>query len=309
MPLRDAAPDDLLRFLPARALGHLLLLAAVLLLLAACEQLPRPFQPEDKTGNPLLAPIEGQTLEVLPLQGQVPPLPDAGAMQIASALVEAGLPATYGQRTAQSRLLLGTAELGPGALGEHLRVRWEVYGPGGTLLHIYLQEADLPAGAWMRGGAGTLAKIGHEAAPILAAAAQGPEEVAARPDSIAREGERPTVAVYGLWGAPGDGGQSVPRALASIMTQRGFLVVDDLSAGGFAIDGVMQISAAAGGQQQVSLVWRVLSGEEGEFLGQVEQANVIPAGSLDGPWGDVAAIVAAAAADGLLNLMSEAGKL
>jgi len=309
MPSLDAASLHLLRLLPARTLGYLLLLAGLVLLLAGCEKLPRPFEPEDKTGNPLLAPVEGQTLEVLPLQGEAPTLPDGGALQIASALVEAGLPATYGQRTATSRLLLGTAELGPGPLGEHLRLRWEVYGPGGSLLNVYLQEADLPAGAWMRGGPGTLAKIGLEAAPILAPAAQGPEEVAARQDSVAREGQRPTVAVYGLWGAPGDGGQSVPRALASIMTQRGFLVVDDLTPGGFAIDGVMLVENAANGQQQVSLVWRVLSGQEGEFLGQVEQANVIPAGSLDGPWGDIAAIVAAAAADGLLDLMSEAGKL
>ncbi|HKY95189.1 MAG TPA: hypothetical protein VJL84_07775 [Kiloniellales bacterium] len=231
-----------------------------MLLLGACEQLPRPFQPEDKTGNPLLAPVEGQTLEVLPLQGEAPALPDRGAMQIASALVEAGLPATFGQRTAQSRLLLGTAEVEPNGAGDHLRLRWEVFGPGGTLLHVYLQEADLPAGAWLRG-------------------------------------------------APGDGGQSVPRALASIMTQRGFLVVDELKPGGFAVEGVMRIENAANDQQQVSLVWRVLSGEEGEFLGQIEQANVIPAGSLDGPWGDVAAIVAAAAADGLVDLLSQSGKL
>lgn len=309
MPLRHAAPAVLLRLLPARALGHLLLLAALLLLLAACEKLPRPFQPTDKMGNPLLAPVEGQTLEVLPLQGEAPELPDGGALQIASALVEAGLPATFGQRTATSRLLLGTAEVEPGALGEHLRLRWEVYGPGGSLLNVYLQEADLPPGTWLQGDAAALATIGRAAAPLLAPAAQGPEEVAARPDSVAKDGQRPMVVVYGLWGAPGDGGQSVPRALASIMTQRGFLVVDDLTAGGFAIDGEMQVQNAADGQQQVSLVWRVLSGEEGEFLGQVEQANVIPAGSLDGPWGDIAAVVAAAAADGLVSLMSEAGKL
>jgi len=309
MPPRHAASRHFPRLLPARAPGHLLLLGLLLLLLAACEQLPRPFQPDDKTGNPLLAPIEGQTLEVLPLQGQVPPVPAAGAMQIASALVEAGLPATFGQRTAQSRLLLGTAEVVPnGGLSEHLKLRWEVYAPGGSLLHIYLQEADLPSGTWMQGDAGTLAQIGREAAPLLAAAARGPEEVTVRPE-IDRQGQRPTVAVYGLWGAPGDGGKSVPRALASILTQRGFLVVDELLPGGFAIDGVMKVQKAPNGQEQVYLAWRVLAGTEGEFLGQVEQENVISAGSLDGPWGDVAAIVAAAAADGLLDLMAEAGKL
>lgn len=278
-------------------------------LLAACEKLPKPFEPPDKMGNPLLAPVEGLTLEVLPLEGTVPPLDDGGASQIAAALAEAGLPATFNHRLAQSRLLLGTAELEERGAMERLRVRWEVYGPGGTLLDVYLQEADLPAGAWLRGGPGTLSKIGHEAAPLLAAVASGPEEVAARPDSVAKDGQRPTVAVYGLRGAPGDGGQSVPRALASIMTQRGFLVVDDLSPGGFAIDGIMEVQTLAGGQQKVTLAWRVLAGEEGEFLGQVEQANIIPAGSLDGPWGDVAAIVASAAADGLVDLLSESGKL
>jgi hypothetical protein len=281
-----------------------------LLLLAGCEKLPRPFQPDDKTGNPLLVPIEGQNLEVLPLQGAAPLLPDRGATQIASALAEAGLPATVGNRTAQSRLLIGTAEVIPnGGFTEQLRLRWEVYAPGGSLLHIALQEAELPQGRWQQGEADTLAKVGREAATLLAAAAAGPEEVAARIDPGTGSGERRAVAIWGLSGAPGDGGRSVPRALASIMTQRGFLVVEDLSPGGFAIDGVMKVETLKDGQQRVWLVWRVLSGQEGEFLGQVEQENIIPAGSLDGPWGEVAAIVANAAADGLVDLMSEAGKL
>lgn len=302
--------------MPARPAGHLrhalgALAALGLLLLAGCGALPRPFEPTDKTGNPLLAPVEGQTLEVLPLQGDVPDLPFNGAVPVAEGLAAGGLPVTIQNRTAQSRLLLGDVVLRQdGSLTDRLLIRWEVYGPGGSLLRSLSQEIELPRGRWLGGDGEALRRVGLEAAPLLAPLATGPELVAAVPDEpLPSGGDRPTIAVLGLSGAPGDGERSLPRALASVLTQRGFLITEDIAGGGFAVDGRMQVEDLGDGRQRIGLAWLVLAGPDGELLGQVEQSNVIPSGSLDGGWGDTAALIAVGAADGILQLLAQAGKL
>lgn len=309
-----AARYDLCRLLPPRPAGYLRFYVSLLLLLlfAACGPLPRPFEPEDKTANPLLAPIEGQTLMVLPIQGQAPALPDQGAEAIAQALAATGLPANAGPRTAQSRLLLGTATVTPLGDGEErVSLLWEVYAPGGSLMWTYRQQADLPVGQWQAGDPGALRYVGIEASPIVEQAARGPELVAAVPElPQAEDGARLPIRVVGLAGAPGDGGRSVPRALRSVLTQRGFLVLDEAKPEGFVVEGLLSSEVVSGNQQKVVLTWRVLdAAAEDAFVGQIQQANVIPLGTLDGAWGDIAAVVAVGAADGVLQLLQQAGKL
>lgn len=308
-----AACSDLRRLLPAWSAGDLRFYVTLLLLLllAGCGPLPRPFEPEDKTANPLLAPIEGQTLMVLPIQGAAPELPDGGAAAIAEALASTGLPAHAGPRTAQSRLLLGTATVTPLGDGEErIILQWEVYAPGGSQLWTYRQQTDLPAGQWQAGDPDALRYVGLKASPIVEQAARGPELVAAIPElPQSSGGERLPVLVTGLAGAPGDGGRSVPRALRSVLTQRGFLVLEKAKPEGFVIEGGMTSEAISGNQEKVVLTWRVLDATDGSFIGQIEQANVIPMGTLDGPWGDIAAVIAVGTADGVLQLLHKAGKL
>jgi len=45
---------------------------------------------------------------------------------------------------------------------------------------------------------------------------------------------------------------------------------------------------------------------EGRELGQVNQQNAVPAGSLDGAWGELAYDVAGAAAPGIARLIEQA---
>ncbi len=287
------------------------LIGLLLVILAGCGALPRPFEPEDKTGNPLLAPIEGQTLEVLPLEGTVPLLPDGGAALIAEGLAANGLPATAGQRTAQSRLLLGVVGLTPGPPGsDRLVVSWEVYGPGGSLLGRYAQETDLPEGAWLAGDPDSIRLVGLDAGPLLNQIATGPELVPESGVAVeAEDGARPRVAFAGVKGAPGDGNSSLARALSSVLTQRGYLVVQQPLAGDLVLAGEVTVTPAGEGREEVTLAWRLLDGPKGEILGEVQQANVIRAGSLNAGWGDVAAVIAVAAADGITDLLKQAGKL
>jgi hypothetical protein len=295
----------------ARHLRHALTLL-LLILAAACGELPRPFLPEDKTGNPLLAPIEGAALEVLPLQGHAPNLPLGGAAYVAEGLAANGVAATIGGRTAQSRLLLGVVAVTPASsLSDYVIISWEVYGPGGSLLGRYAQQTEVPKNRWLAGDPDTLRLVGLDAGPILGPIAAGPEQVPETGATVAAgaDGGRVRIALAGVSGAPGDGGRSLPRALSSVLTQRGFLVVEQPLSGDLVVEGVIALAPAGQDREQITLAWRLLDGPQGARLGEVQQGNVIPAGSLDGTWGDVAALIAVGAADGIVDLLTQAGKL
>ena len=69
------------------------------------------------------------------------------------------------------------------------------------------------------------------------------------------------------------------------------------------LDAVVTVDKPKGGKQHVKIVWRVRRKDGGE-IGTVGQENDVPAGLLDGPWGDVAYTVAVAAQDGIMQLIS-----
>ncbi|HEY5598393.1 MAG TPA: hypothetical protein VIK47_06270, partial [Kiloniellales bacterium] len=73
--------------------------------------------------------------------------------------------------------------------------------------------------------------------------------------------------------------------------------------------GDVVLGSAQDGLQVVSIRWSVISARDNQELGEIAQQNVVPAGSLDGPWGAVADEVARAAASGLVDLLGTAGKL
>jgi hypothetical protein len=53
---------------------------------------------------------------------------------------------------------------------------------------------------------------------------------------------------------------------------------------------------------RASIDWQVLD-PTGKKLGTVSQQNMIPRGSLNGPWGAIADAAASAAADGIIKLL------
>jgi hypothetical protein len=67
----------------------------------------------------------------------------------------------------------------------------------------------------------------------------------------------------------------------------------------------VSIAPIAPDKQHVKIVWRVRNASGAE-LGTVGQENDIPRGLLSGRWGDVAYVVAAAAGDGLLQVLARA---
>jgi hypothetical protein len=83
------------------------------------------------------------------------------------------------------------------------------------------------------------------------------------------------------------------------------LLAERADAGSFVLTGTVALSPPAKGQQQVKVHWALLKAD-GREIGRVDQENAVPAGSLDGPWGDIAYAVASAAAPGVAALIERA---
>lgn len=281
-------------------------------LLAACGQLPHPFQPEDKSGNALLDLRDGAGIVVQPIAGA----PTAGSQILAEALAahlrDRDIPAATENGNLGSRHLMGRAAVRqmPGGR-EELLLYWEVRDPDGRRAGILTQRREQAAGDWAAGAPALLEALAESAAPEVAALVQGPGlgssprvEAAAIPGF---PGAR--LVVLKMPGAPGDAAQSLPRALEAALQAAKLPVANRIGDADLLVLGDVAVGPKDGGLQTVAIRWSLVSARDDRELGEIAQQNVVPAGSLDGPWGPVADEVARAAASGLLDLLGQAGKL
>jgi hypothetical protein len=281
-------------------------------LLAACGQLPHPFQPEDKSGNALLDLRDGAGIVVQPIAGA----PTAGGHILAEALAarlrDRAIPAGTETGNLGSRRLAGLAAVRPLPGGrEELLLYWEVRDADGGRTGILTQRREQAAGAWAAGAPDLLEALAESAAPEVAAMVQDPAvasvpaiEAAAIPGF---PGAR--LVVLKIPGAPGDAAQSLPLALEAALQAAKLPVAERIGDADLLVLGDVAVGPKEGGMQTVAIRWSLVSARDDRELGEIAQQNVVPAGSLDGPWGPVADEVARAAAAGLLDLLGQAGKL
>jgi hypothetical protein len=112
------------------------------------------------------------------------------------------------------------------------------------------------------------------------------------------------VAVLPVRGAPGNGNAELTKALRDTLSAAGWPVVAKSGANALTVTGKVRIAPTQGNSQKVILAWTVLS-PEGRTLGTVDQANDVPAGSLDQAWGQTAVDAAQGAATGLFDLVKK----
>ena len=79
-------------------------------------------------------------------------------------------------------------------------------------------------------------------------------------------------------------------------------IVDKPTPEALIVQGTVEISAPRGGAQPITITWRVL-GPDGSEMGKVAQNNAVPTGSLDKTWGDIAFLIAEAAAPGVTQII------
>lgn len=273
-----------------------------LLGLAACGDLPQPFR--------------GQPGEVAARLARPPAYriaipPPAGALQ-ARAQAEA-----YAQALAEQLMVQEV----PAVAGEPWPLDWVVEVsatrlPSGVLPHYRLRDGDgtllgeasgrmVSTRDWLAGDEAALRRVAADGAQSLAT-------LVARADALRRTGDERTagggplvVRLLPVRGAPGDGNRSLTARMSEQLAALGFRVQEQSDGAQFAVLGMVEMAAAPRGQQRIEIVWTVQR-RDGYDLGRVLQLNEVPAGSLNGLWGDVAFIVANEAAGGVRDVIANA---
>jgi len=292
-----------------------LLLAALLLALAGCGQLPRPFEPPDKQANPLLVPPEGLALLVLRPTGVVPTLDDGGASLLAKGLQLGGIKASSVSRPATGadlRVHVISRQLD--SEREQLQLEWQVLSPEGAQRGSQRQEIVAPAGAWADGDAWVLVAVAEVAANKLVPLVAGPEPAeAAKLPPAQQAAPLPSIMIGRITGAPGDGNERLGESLVVLLAKQGYRMVQQEQAesqpGQVLVEGQVSLGPPEAGEQPIALTWVVLDAVDGAELGRLEQKNRVPAGSLDGDWGETAVFAAMGAVEGIENILERTGRL
>jgi hypothetical protein len=271
-----------------------------LVLLAACNGPPSPIM--GRTAPPVaLSPPDSAGIYVLPVENAPAPAAAALAEAMATALQKADIPASARASNRDSYRLQASASVAPATGGtESVSIAWTLRDAAGKLIGSAPSQLDADTDAWQRGDDKLAATL---AAPAASAIAKLVES-----DVPVPQGQlAPVVALRAVIGAPGDGDRSLTRAMGVALERANLILA---AAPGdkedFIVTGAVEVAATDGQKQQVRVTW-VLSRPDGSEVGRVKQENAVPAGSLDGAWGDIAYAVTNAAAPGVRRLIEEVG--
>ncbi|MDH3473444.1 MAG: hypothetical protein OEM59_07105 [Rhodospirillales bacterium] len=285
-----------------------LCLLGLVLAVAGCGQLPRPFQPADKTGNALLEIKDGMAIAVLPVTHDAPGAPLVTAEALAAALRDRNLPASTQGRARAGRRLSGRAVVQPLSAGqEEVLLYWELSNAQGQRLAAVAQRGVAVPGAWRAGDPEVVRELMDQAAGKIAALVQDPTVEEAALTAPLAAPTPPKLVILPIEDLPGDGGRSLPWALAAELLAAGVPLAREAGADDLTIAGRVELAAPRSGRQEVTVGWTVTRARDGAELGRIDQRSQVPAGSLDGPWGATAGGIAAGAAAGILDLLDRLG--
>jgi hypothetical protein len=271
-----------------------------LLLLVGCGDLPEPF-----IGNPG---VVGRQLAQPPTPRlAVPPpttalLSDEASQHFAAAIAEGlqgqEVPAVADQVRRNDWQLVTTAE----QRGEDVVPVFRVVSPKGEDKGS-AEGNPVPTESWAVASPEMLNQEASEAAPKIVALLNGIQAATIRADPNSLYNRVAKVQVPPVTGAPGDGNASLTRQIRGHLAALGPVLQDSAQGADFIVQGNVRMVPIGGGQQRVEIVWtvRLPSGDE---RGKVVQLNVVPTGSLDHYWADVAMVVASEAAGGINDVIA-----
>ncbi|MFC0409558.1 hypothetical protein [Roseomonas elaeocarpi] len=277
---------------------------ALLFPLAGCGDFPQPYR-----GQP--GGLAAQLTQPPAYRIAVPP-PGAALLtdrasrlfadDLAEALVAAEIPAVSGA---------------PLPLDWRLVVRAEPEGRN-VVPRYALQNADGKTEAEARGKPVPIEAWSNESPATLRRSAQADAETVAtllrRVDAARRAADPATLVASGppplrfipVTGAPGDGNRALTDRMTDFLGNKGFVIQDRSEGAVFSLQGEVTVAPGANGTQRIEIQW-IVKRKDGQELGRAVQINEIAPHSLDRQWGDVAYVVAQEAAQGVRDIIANAG--
>lgn len=286
---------------------RLLVLIALLAPLAACGQLPKPFQPESRD-NVIASLTRQATILVLPTRAGEAEAPQPDETLMAEAVVHAlndqGLLSTVETPEGPSRRLSSVVRfLGRGDLHDRIAIDWTLYEYEGTILGQFTQEASVLRAAWRDGNVEIYREVAGDAAPTIAAFLErnAPEEtrVPGRPGA--------NLVVLPVEGGGEEGNAALTRAMIRQLKIANYPVVPVAGDKDLLVAGAISTKDNGDGSETVRVAWQLLE-PNGAEIGVVAQENRVASGSLDNNWNRAAAAIAQAAAPGIIDLMNQTAR-
>jgi len=249
--------------------------------------------------------------------------PDKVATELTQALVAAGaarnLTLMPGASASSDYILRGYLLANPDRNGAKVSYIWDVTDAKGTKVTRVSGEQSVSKGSrsnpWSGVDSTVIRSIAGKTASQLAAELPGGRSASSTPvaasapaataatAAAARPAPKPNgVLVAPVSGAPGDGRRSLTTALKKKLYKDGIKLANGTTSNVYTVKGIVKLTDASGGKQKIHIDWQVLA-PNGRRLGTVSQQNIIPKGSLNGPWGAIADAAAGAAADGIIKLL------
>jgi hypothetical protein len=273
--------------------------AAAALLVAGCQPLPHPFADDvPRRGSPMLVLRDSASVTIAPIEGTPRATAEKLGPAMASALQEHEIAASDKTASIGSYELVGRIQQMPPSKDKAALVAlWELHGPSGQRLGERAERLEAPAADWEQGNDDAVARLAAASAIQVASLLQDdtPTE--------AEIGGRARLLIRGVSGAPGDGGATLIKAITQLLKKQDLAIITDPEGkADLILDADVAVAKPKAGKQNVKIVWR-LRRKDGAEIGTVGQENDVPAGLLDGPWGDVAYMVAVSAQPGIMELV------
>lgn len=260
--------------------------------LAACGDVPRPFQPDYKPlANPLLQRPERAGVIVMPLSGAAD---DAQSLDfsdvLSAALRSVDVMAHNGAGNRNSLVLSSYLERGPGDDG--VLILWLSNGAGTDIgtYEVRVRPRDL---------------LGDT--PARRVAMRGlAERVAAELDpERARLRDAPPLFVQRVEGLPPAQAAPLERALVFWLRRSQMEIADRPTAEFLSLAGGVAFRDRPRNMVALEVVWRLIA-SDGTEIGRITQQNDVPVALLTDGWADVAASIAEGAMEGIVELVERA---
>jgi hypothetical protein len=179
-------------------------------------------------------------------------------------------------------------------------VAWMPAGPGGTPVAT-ASTASTQDGTQQTSERQSASQDEAPASNVLAAQTQQPQLT---PAAVRTASVGPAVAIVPpVTGAPGDGESSLTAAMRRHLESAGITVADSGGDSAYTVRGSVQLGTADSGQQPITIRWLVVDPSGTTMEKAVVQRNKVPAGSLDGSWGQIADMAAGEAARSVAKLI------
>lgn len=285
-----------------RALG--VLCAALALVAAACQPLPRPFQPVSKLSSPerVMAPGPRAPMLVAPIVGAPPETSERLGALMAANLRDIHIPATTKGDGGKAYVLEAEVEEAPVSTADALlTLRWRLMDPFGEEVGSFEQLKQVSARHWTAAEPALLAFLAEQAAPrvhsLLRRLGRDRAEVPLAP-----------VFVAPVDGAPGDGRAALSAAMRAALGQHRVPLADEIGDETYLVLGSVYVDDFGPGQQSVEVYWTLIE-PSGREIGVVSQSNTVAEGRLDGAWGGIAEAVAEGGAKGVVDILRAVGPI